>query len=141
GVQEKLPIKSKAKKQKILPYAAVLIRNKENAYVIEQRPPQGLLANMWQFPMVPLEEIGRDHMEHWLLGEYDLDIKIINKKGRLKHVFSHIIWEMEIYEATTDQIRADDDRIEFVDSEALSDYPFPVPHQKMMSYIHKADKS
>jgi len=138
GVQEKLPIKTKAKKQKKVPYAAILIRNKQHEYVIEQRPDSGLLANLWQFPMVPLDKIDFEHAESWLLNEYGLDIEICQKKGELKHVFSHLIWEIEIYDAKTKHTESKDTRLRFVRKEALKEYPFPVSHQKMMQYLDDA---
>src|SRR5699024_5060040 len=53
GIQEELPVKKKAKKQKSLSYAVLLIKNAQDEYMIEKRPNEGLLANLWQFPMVP----------------------------------------------------------------------------------------
>ncbi|GAA0597825.1 A/G-specific adenine glycosylase [Virgibacillus siamensis] len=135
GVEEQLPVKSKAKKQKRVPYVVLLIRNEKNQYVIEKRPGDGLLANLYQFPMVPSAEIGMDHIENWVEMEYGLTIRLNEKKGELKHVFSHIIWQLEILEATTETAELRDERIQFVDQTGLNDFPFPVSHQKMMKYI------
>ncbi|WP_077324570.1 A/G-specific adenine glycosylase [Virgibacillus siamensis] len=138
GIEEDLPVKSKAKKQKKIPYVVLLIRNKHNQYVIEKRPDEGLLANLYQFPMVPAAEIGMDHMENWIQMEYGLKIKLTEKKGKLKHVFSHIIWQLEIMEADTDAEEVNDGRIRFVSHDELRDFPFPVSHQKMMKYVRES---
>ncbi|WP_164670003.1 A/G-specific adenine glycosylase [Virgibacillus doumboii] len=135
GIEEDLPVKSKAKKQKTIPYVTLLIRNEKKQYIIEKRSENGLLANMWQFPMVPINEIGMEHIENWFQMEYGVNVKIGNKQGKLKHVFSHIIWQIDIYDATTDSDCANDDRIRFVNHDELDDYPFPVSHQKMMKYM------
>ncbi|TFJ91475.1 A/G-specific adenine glycosylase [Lentibacillus salicampi] len=135
GIEQELPVKSKAKKQKKVPYTVLLIRNEKNEYLIEKRPDDGLLANMWQFPMVPVAEVGKDHMANWFKMEYGIDVKPSAKKGDLRHVFSHIIWELEIVEATTTNEKAEDERVYFVTRDELSAYPFPVSHQKMMPYI------
>ncbi|UJL47316.1 A/G-specific adenine glycosylase [Virgibacillus sp. NKC19-16] len=135
GIEEDLPVKSKAKKQKTIPYVSLLIKNENSEYVIEKRAEKGLLAGLWQFPMVPINEIGWGHVENWVLSEYGLEIKLNEKKGELKHVFSHIIWELEIYEAETLQQYTTDERLCFVNKEGLQAYPFPVSHQKMMKYI------
>ncbi len=137
GIEQQLPIKSKAKKQKTIPYVVLLIRNEKNQYLIEKRSETGLLANMWQFPMVPIDEIGMDHIESWINMEYGVQVNLGNKKGKLKHVFSHLIWQLDIFEATTESVKADDSRIELVDSNELNDYPFPVSHQKMMKYMRE----
>lgn len=135
GMEESLPIKSKAKKQKPKAYVVLLIKNDKSEYVIEKRSDKGLLADLWQFPMVPIDEVGWDHVGNWVNDEYGLDIKINAKKGNLKHVFSHIIWQLEIYEAETQQQELTDERLLLVEKDGLERYPFPVSHQKMMSYI------
>ncbi|MCG1028083.1 A/G-specific adenine glycosylase [Virgibacillus halodenitrificans] len=133
GIQEELPIKKKAKKQKTLPYIVPLIKNTSDQYLIEKRPDQGLLANLWQFPMVPKEEM--DNLGNWFYNEYGISIELDRKVGNLKHVFSHIIWELDIYEASTTVERLLGNDIRFVSKEEMSAYPFPVSHQKMMDYL------
>ncbi|WP_373895383.1 A/G-specific adenine glycosylase [Virgibacillus natechei] len=135
GIEEELPVKSKAKKQKTIPYVSILIKNDNSEYVIEKRAEKGLLAGLWQFPMIPINEIGWDNIENWILREYGLEIKLNERKGKLKHVFSHIIWELEIYGANTQHQYIADERLRFVYKEELHAYPFPVSHQKMMKYI------
>ncbi|HLS10411.1 A/G-specific adenine glycosylase [Lentibacillus sp.] len=135
GLEENLPVKSKAKKQKKIHYTVLLIRNGKNECLIEKRPDNGLLANMWQFPMVPVDEIGRDHMANWFQMEYGIDVELSAKKGDLKHVFTHIIWQLEVVEARTKSDQAEDERLCFVSRDELDDYPFPVSHQKMMQYL------
>ncbi|MFD1360716.1 A/G-specific adenine glycosylase [Lentibacillus salinarum] len=135
GMEQDLPVKSKAKKQKKVHYTVLLICNDNDEYLIEKRPDDGLLANMWQFPMVPVDEIGKDHMDNWFQLEYGIDITLSAKQGDLKHVFSHIIWQLEIVTATTSRDQAADKRLRFVSRDMLDEYPFPVSHQKMMPYI------
>ncbi|GGK03561.1 adenine DNA glycosylase [Lentibacillus kapialis] len=136
GVEQELPVKSKAKKQKKIPYTVLLIRNERDEYLIEKRPEEGLLANLWQFPMVPVAEIGQDHIVTWFEMEYGIKIELSSKQGDLKHVFSHIIWQMEIVAATTSNKAVEDERLRFVSLQELETYPFPVSHQKMMPYIY-----
>ncbi|PAV28137.1 A/G-specific adenine glycosylase [Virgibacillus profundi] len=137
GIEETLPIKTKAKKQKTHAYAVLLIKNDLGEYVIEKRSDKGLLANLWQFPMVPIDEVGWDHVGNWIYNEYGLDIKIKEKKGKLKHVFTHLIWQLDIFEAKTPQQELGDGRLLFVGKDNLKKYPFPVSHQKMMQYIEE----
>ncbi|MGJ9460187.1 A/G-specific adenine glycosylase [Oceanobacillus sp. CF4.6] len=140
GIQEELPIKKKAKKQKNLSYVVLLIENENGDFVIEKRSENGLLANLWQFPMVPIEEIGMDHLENWIYSEYGVHINLSKQVGNLKHVFSHLIWRLEIFEAKTTQTEIQDDRIIFVHRDDISKYPFPVSHQKMLKYIDSTIK-
>ncbi|WP_100013319.1 A/G-specific adenine glycosylase [Lentibacillus sediminis] len=135
GLEEALPVKKKAKKQKPVAYLVLLIKDEQDRYVIEKRPDEGLLANLWQFLMVPIEEVGWDHAANWVHDEYGLDIKISKRKGELKHVFSHLIWEMEIYEARISGLDELDGRLRAVSKEEAAQFPFPVSHQKMFTYM------
>ncbi|MFC3039238.1 A/G-specific adenine glycosylase [Virgibacillus xinjiangensis] len=137
GVEEQLPIKKKAKKQKKIRYVVLLLENENGQYAIEKRPEQGLLGNLWQFPMIPIEEVGEDHAGNWFYDEYGIAVRIGGKKGELNHVFSHLIWDMEVFTADTVQDDSDSGRLEFVDPDKLQSYPFPVSHQKIRNYIHE----
>lgn len=141
GIQEDLPVKTKGKKQKTLSFVVLVIKNKDDELIIEQRPDSGLLANLWQFPMVPINEVGWDHVERWLYQEYGVLVELNRKKGDLKHVFSHLIWRMEIYEASTVQNDVEDPRLRVVKAEDLTSYPFPVSHQKIIDMITKTPQS
>ncbi|ALX48955.1 A/G-specific adenine glycosylase [Lentibacillus amyloliquefaciens] len=135
GRVHELPFKSKAKKQKKMSYTVLLIKNNHNEYVIEKRPEDGLLANMWQFPMVPTGEIGKEHIENWFRLEYGIDVELSAKQVDLKHVFTHIIWQLEVVTATTASETSDDERLQFVSCKKMEDHPFPVSHQKMLPYL------
>ena len=136
GAENELPVKKKAKKQKKIAYAALIIKNQEGKYVIEKRPDTGLLANLYQFPMVPLEEVTFETIPLWFYEEYGLRIQVKEKlQGKVKHVFSHIIWQVDVYHAEVEEVKIADDRLRFVEQEGLDALPFPVSHQKVMDYI------
>ncbi|WP_163971032.1 A/G-specific adenine glycosylase [Oceanobacillus halotolerans] len=135
GIEQQLPIKSKGKKTKTVPLVALLIQNDQKEYLIEQRPSKGLLANLWQFPMAPIAEIGFDHIENWFQSEYGIAVTLMENVGTQKHVFSHLVWDLAIYKANTVAEETLDERLTFVKKEDLDNFPFPVSHQKMMTYI------
>jgi len=137
GLQEQLPFKAKKSKQRKESYKAVLIQNEKGEIVIEKRPQSGLLANLWQFPMIPEEIKTNEEAEQWLYKEYGLDVMIHKKCGEVKHVFSHIIWKIDVFYADTQQSAIDmkDERLRIISLEEINDYPFPVPHQKMMPFL------
>lgn len=135
GMERALPIRNKSKKQKTIPYVALLIKNNRDEYLIEQRPEQGLLAHMWQFPMVSTEEVEIDHIEKWFHENYGILISLIKKKGEIKHVFSHLIWEIDVYTANIEQFNSDHSSNVLVSKEDFSSYPLPVSHLNMMKYL------
>lgn len=135
GVEQQLPVKSRPRKQQTIPYVALLITNDADEYLIEQRPETGLLANLWQFPMVPIAEIGFDHVVSWVKAEYGIHISLKEKRGKINHVFSHLIWDLSVYMAKTTGEVEENNHLKFVHYDQLSTYPFPVPHLKMRKYI------
>ena len=137
GIEEQLPIKAKAKKKTSIPYITLLIKNQNDQYVIEKRPDTGLLADLWQFPMIPINEVSIDQVENWIYEKYGLTIELKEKKGKLKHIFTHLIWNLEIYEAETYRDVADEKQFTFVDKRDLRAYPFPVSHLNMMKFLPK----
>src|SRR5699024_5518225 len=137
GMQEQLSFKAKKSKQRKESYKAVLIQNEKGEIVIEKRPQSGLLANLWQFPMIPEEIKTNEEAEQWLYKEYGLDVMIHKKCGEVKHVFSHIIWKIDVFYADTQQSAIDmkDERVRIISLEEINDYPLPVHPQKMMPFL------
>ncbi|MDC3425281.1 A/G-specific adenine glycosylase [Aquibacillus sp. 3ASR75-11] len=138
GKELELPIKEKAKKKKIIPYTVLVIRDDHEGFLIEKRPDKGLLANLWQFPMAPLSDIDKKSIPHWFYGEYGIKIKIEKQIDTMKHVFSHIIWELDVIEASI--IEEDANKMERPDTTVVSiqdmaNFPMPVPHQKIVKQL------
>ncbi|WP_088008181.1 A/G-specific adenine glycosylase [Indiicoccus explosivorum] len=95
GVQNELPVKTKAKKNRIAPYAMMAIEQ-QGKFLLEKRPNGGLLGGMWQFPMFEREKSilpadAETEVMQRLGGIPDQAERIIS----FKHVFSHITWEVE----------------------------------------------
>ena len=137
GMEQELPIKLKKKKQRIEAYDVLLVQNNEGKVAIEQRPNKGLLANMWQFPMIDqlIMDIEDGVLKESMDERYRIPINIENKLGEVRHVFSHIIWELDVYAATTDIKAADG--LRFVSVDELTNYPFSVSHLKIREWLHK----
>lgn len=83
NAQGELPVKTKKGKTQTIQYDA-LVYEEAGKVAVEQRPDTGLLAGMWQYPLVESTEDRR--------GTY---------VGNIKHIFSHRIWEVSIYRVTT----------------------------------------
>ncbi|TGB04022.1 A/G-specific adenine glycosylase [Halobacillus salinus] len=130
GIETTLPVKSSKKKQKKIPYKIVIIENNRGEVLIEQRPNEGLLASLWQYPMIPMKDLGQESAKIWFEDQYGLEVEWGQKLENIKHVFSHLIWEMEVVKAHIINGELDHERARFVSKEELNDYPFPVSHQK-----------
>ncbi len=129
GNQTDLPIKSKKKKQKQTDYFGLILQNEKGELYIQKRPEDGLLANLWEFPLVPKSV---PSVEEWFETEYGAQIMTHSKGEKVRHVFSHVIWDIEIIFATTES------NVEsgiFVPLEKLKEYPFPNVQYKIMKNL------
>ncbi|KHE67844.1 hypothetical protein LD39_15900 [Halobacillus sp. BBL2006] len=115
----------------------LLIQNEKKEILVEQRPSEGLLASLWQFPMVPLADLDEEAVKPWFYGEYGLHIELEKSVDQIKHVFSHLIWEMEVVKAKVVDGDLDRERSRFVNLEEMNDLPFPVSHQKAHKHINQ----
>ncbi|WP_245902387.1 A/G-specific adenine glycosylase [Gracilibacillus dipsosauri] len=133
GVEQSLPIKSKKTKQKIEDHFTLVIEDDAEKVMLEQRPDTGLLAQMWQFPMVSKKEVSESLLQTYIKEKFEIDVIQLEKLKPVKHVFSHITWNMDVW------------RIKGVGQpkglmlplDEVTQYPMPVSHQKVLSQIQE----
>ncbi|MBO0477339.1 A/G-specific adenine glycosylase [Vagococcus sp. DIV0080] len=65
---EEFPVKKKKVKTVHLYYLGLSIQNKKGEYLLEKRLAEGLLANMWTFPLVEVDKKHYQEMEKEWLG-------------------------------------------------------------------------
>ncbi|WP_342577414.1 A/G-specific adenine glycosylase [Psychrobacillus sp. FSL K6-2843] len=130
GVQEELPIKTINKKTKLHKMKAVVIQRNDGKILLEKRPSKGLLANMWQFPMVELPT-----STHTVEEVVELDYGVEIQKGieliAFKHIFSHLVWEIESFEAKLMNEKKISLNSQWYSIEEVNDQPMPIPVLKM----------
>lgn len=126
GRQEELPVKSKKVKMKSIPLCSIAIRNTEGKWLLTQRPSKGLLANMWEFPV--MENISGT-LENNVKAELGINIGSLSPLIDFKHVFSHLTWEMKSYMAVTDD--AAPEGFEFFSTDEVEALPKAVPVLKI----------
>src|SRR5699024_12647641 len=96
------------------------------------RPDKGLLANMWQFPMINQAQADSGMIQKLLSEKYNLHIKLGEHMQTIKHVFTHIIWNLNVYHATTEKKFSSPLTFEKITS--IEDYAISVSHQKIVKY-------
>lgn len=114
GDPEVLPIKTKKTKVKAVNYD-VVVHQRGATYFVQQRVADGLLANLWQFPMY----------ESYKPGE-----PLVN----FKHVFSHLVWHIESYLTTELPVQQEGKWLTIEEIERL---PMPVPMLKVLDTVKK----
>jgi len=130
GRQEDLPVRSPRQKQRIDKLCAGLIRN-EGGILIAKRPETGMLANLWEFPLVERSR-SRKQIVETFQDQYAIEIDSMEKTGHVRHVFTHRIWEVDVYRARGS---AASDRCREVPLAELDTYPMPNVFQKMKKWV------
>jgi A/G-specific adenine glycosylase len=84
--------KKPSKKERKIEERTVILLEYQGKYLLQKRPPRGLLAGLWEFPaqegFLSLPEVQEMlSNQHILPGQIEL-------LGKGKHIFSHIEWHM-----------------------------------------------
>ncbi|MGB3159849.1 MAG: A/G-specific adenine glycosylase [Carnobacterium sp.] len=138
------PVKSKKKKAVPVFYQGFLIENENGEFLLEKRPKEGLLANMWLFPLVEenhLEQIDDVKTSDILLELNEAyQIKpLLTKKSfaEITHLFSHLKWTVSAYYGKVSSLKTilpEDCR--WVHPDDFEKYTFPGPQTKLWkSYL------
>lgn len=131
GKQKLLPIKIKKQKRKHQTMAAFAIQDAQGKWLLEKRPDTGLLAGLWQFPMVELREQGAlETFEK----ETGLKLKNVTELSRFPHVFSHITWDIHAFRAQLDSVQAEQRPAAFT-SEEVQQLPKSKPVLKIIENL------
>jgi len=88
-------MKEKKQVRKINRLVAVIIKGE--SILMHQRPSPGLLAGLWEFPGVE-GSLKKDFAVKFA-EEYGLQLKIGKHLLDANHVFTHLEWDMKVYEA------------------------------------------
>lgn len=129
-----LPVKHKAKKQKRIDYMVLVLSNELGEFAIEKRPETGLLANMWQFPMLEGKDLSENKIRSVFQAQYGVDIALQQERYRLKHVFTHLIWQLNVVQAIVKDER-DIQGLTFVSIKDLATYPISKSHQNIIERL------
>lgn len=140
GVQGELPVKIKNKKQRAVHLAAVVLQDETGRTLIHKRPENGLLANLWEFPNVEIHLPYRsegEQLQEYIRSEFDVEMQLGNMAGTIDHVFSHLTWNIHVYQGTLLTIPDERQDLKIVSTTEIDIYPFPVSHQKIIMQYYK----
>ena len=130
GREKELPLRV-TKKNVPAEQVTVVVVSRDGKWLIHRRPPQGLLASMWEFPNV-VGDGGREGVRR-LVQEAGVAVALEKDVlGSLKHVFSHKVWHMTIYEGRFiggELIEKED--WQWLPRRRYADVPWAGPHGKI----------
>lgn len=131
--------KKKAKKARKIEEKTVLVIQDEDRAAFRRRPEKGLLAGMYEFPVLEGRLTEDKVLE--ILGEMGLKVLRIRPIGEAKHIFSHKEWHMVGYAIKVDELERPE-KLEFrqdwifVDkNEVRENYPVPSAYAAYTEYL------
>ena len=131
--------KKKAKKARKIEEKTVLVIQDEDRADFRRRPEKGLLAGMYEFPVLEGRLAEGKVLE--ILGQMGLKVLRIRPIGEAKHIFSHKEWHMVGYAIKVDELERPEkpefrqDWI-FVDkNEVRENYPVPSAYAAYTEYL------
>lgn len=134
NTQTELPIKQKKTKQLKLEMEVAFLHYKDYRLIVK-RPSEGLLANLWGFPIIERSKT----LEKGLTIKEELEEALgmdVHLKGFIKaskHVFSHRTWDMSIYAFEIDEmVKPDYPEVRWVKMEDFEAYPLPTAFKKLI---------
>lgn len=138
GDADQLPIKSKKTKNKKVKYDVFVGYDRNGRYLLEKRPSEGLLANMWQFPMIEIEKDAILKTSKQFQLNYNVNILDFVNDNLLtfKHVFSHLTWEMDCYLVEIEKVADLPENICFLTKEQINEVPMSVPMLKILNVLN-----
>lgn len=142
GTMHIYPIKAKKSKPVDVFYHAYVIENNKGDILLQQRQNNGLLANMWLFPLVEVANFNEttNTVDTANINKTkDLPVMTISEDesgvddvyiGEITHIFSHLKWHIKVYKRKQHNFEG-----VWVNKADLKRYPLPTPQQKMMRLL------
>lgn len=132
--------KKKAKKARTVEEKTVLVIRDEDRAAFRKRPEKGLLAGMYEFPVLEGYRSEEEVLEY--LRTVGLKVLHIKAIGEAKHIFTHKEWHMKGYAIRVDELERPQSKTPgredwiFIDKEeAGRRYPIPSAYAAYTKYL------
>ena len=109
GQQQLFPVKSPKKARESKPYTVLVIQDEQGRFLLRQRPDTGLLASLWEFPMLE-GHLTRAELTDTLTKQ-DIQPARIQTLRKARHIFTHLEWEMTGYFLSCPQVKPRDGEV------------------------------
>jgi A/G-specific adenine glycosylase len=134
GIVDQIPVR-KARKPTPLHHRRVFCVRCGEHYLIEQRPPHGRWAGMWQF--LTIEPDGDDVSSDLLRSRWKLTASAPERIGEVQHALTHRRYAFEVFSSKV-RSKVKVDGANWVTFEEISAYPLPRPHVKIIEMLRDA---
>lgn len=154
------PVKTKKQPPKPVYYVAAAIENSQGEFWLVQRPENGLLAKMWTFPLLEIDETHYQQLKSGFNKEESLQMELLVAEedkaeqvlpfeeahviwqkrhlGEVTHVFSHLKWHLLLFYGRMIEGEAPEKMPgQWVAKDEFSKLVFPKPQQKLVEQLDK----
>ncbi len=108
GLQEALPVRIPKTKRRIEDRAVVIVRNAMGEVLVFKRPDNVVLGGLYELPNVEISpEADLPSVLNAIRNQYGFTPEKLTFKQSAKHVFSHITWNMRVFEAYSEEAGKD----------------------------------
>jgi A/G-specific adenine glycosylase len=137
GDASDLPVLPKARPQKVIPYAVLLIRSGDR--VLMRQRTERLLQGLWCFPMLE-GTFSKEELAEQVQKKLHLSCSNFMEAGSARHVFTHQIWQMQLYTMSAEASASAPAGYEFIPLDRLSALPLPIAMNAALNIL-KAPQS
>lgn len=142
GEQEIIPRPMKRSYRKI--EAVICLVKKQDKYLIQKRPPKGLLADLWEFPGGKRKS--GETLEEALSREINEELKAEVTKAEpltsVKHAYTQFLVTLHAFSCTLKGLPPlPKEKYRWVSLKAMKHYPFPSGSAKIIQFLEKQKKS
>jgi A/G-specific adenine glycosylase len=139
GLQELIPIPKKRQIQVV--HGVIGIIKNKSRFLIQKRPSQGLLADLWEFPGGKIEEgeSSLHALQRELKEELDVDLSEARHLFDVKHFYTQYQVNLKVFQCgLSDQPKLHSGR-KWVSSKQFALYPMPSGSAKIVERLLKGD--
>lgn len=126
------------KKTRRLEQKTVFLLFSGQEIALEKRSRNGVLAGMWQFPMVE-GRLGQEQVTAWL-QQHNLSYSQLRTGPTAKHIFSHLEWEMISWQVKLDEWRvceSSSSEFEWIKATGVDEIALPTAFRRFRTYIRE----
>lgn len=106
-------------------YTVLICRRDDGRFAVRQREPKGLLASLWEFPLLEGER-GPEEIA-FVLEDMGLRLLRAEPCAEARHVFSHLIWDLHVIYAEAERLPL------------LAEEPEPYMAEQRVTWLSAAD--
>lgn len=143
----RLPVKKKKEKPAAQRFFALLLVHQQKL-LLTRNHPGTLLKNLWGVPLIEageetpasLGEFSVPGLEQMILKETGIQPHQIRHVGKVRHVFTHRIWEMEVLYCSQCTFDAVNPIYQWVNLEDISSLPIPSAFARVIEFLEPGFK-